>query len=302
MEKGDQRSFFDHLNYDTRMAIYNYMTLPPFSDGNDCKGFILSCRQAQSEMTETAARHLKSYIIDFKGQFKQVTGHDIDISEIPLYEGFNALKCITVTLPIMALENTSFDRLYPLLKRRLDKVTFMFKGDATAAQQIWIMSNSYTAPTSMYTHVKHPKMPWLPKLAEAQLAILRHAKHRYYGHSYYKNQENSAKEINVKTIVMAWDLTNTTAEDAKSRRQLLKGHYYEYSMTEKWRVRCWNKEGVPNSHFPTRYELMGKGGLLGECGLSSETRWTLLGDSYRKLLRPADRKSIGSDGIGKEFS
>ncbi|KAJ4290406.1 hypothetical protein N0V90_010622 [Kalmusia sp. IMI 367209] len=109
-------AFFTKLNYDVRWAIYDhlYEWLPPLAyqrHGNgfaveDCHGLVLSCKQANKEMSEAAARHLKIYLDVFMDDFK--TNLEIDDNEVilfpgtmPLYNGWGALRSITLSIDLV---------------------------------------------------------------------------------------------------------------------------------------------------------------------------------------------------------
>jgi hypothetical protein len=60
LEKQPPKSFFEHLSHDVRLLIYEEIGLPPFT--NDAVGFILTCRQAKSEVEALARTNMRKYL------------------------------------------------------------------------------------------------------------------------------------------------------------------------------------------------------------------------------------------------
>ena len=54
----------------------------------------------------------------------------------------------------------------------------------------------------------------------------------------------------------------------------MEGFKYEYSMTAKKRLKRYseNQQRLPSHNWPIMYELMGKGGIVDECGLENKGR------------------------------
>ncbi|KAI4951788.1 hypothetical protein J4E86_007204 [Alternaria arbusti] len=101
--------FFSLLNRDVRMSIYDFLYgwLPPlpyrkrWQKEEDCRGMMLACKQANLELSEAAARHLKVFFDEFSNDFEQECGHPISLyGNIPLHQGWKALQSVTFTLDI----------------------------------------------------------------------------------------------------------------------------------------------------------------------------------------------------------
>ncbi|KAI4944069.1 hypothetical protein J4E91_008924 [Alternaria rosae] len=101
--------FFTLLNRDVRMSIYGFLYewLPPlpykkrWQKEDDCRGMVLACKQANLELSEAAARHLKVFFDKFSNDFEKECGHPINLyGSIPLHQGWKALQSVTFTLDI----------------------------------------------------------------------------------------------------------------------------------------------------------------------------------------------------------
>ncbi|KAI4909859.1 uncharacterized protein J4E92_010475 [Alternaria infectoria] len=100
--------FFTLLNRDVRMSIYDFLYgwLPPLRYKNPRTpgigpGMLLACKQANLELSEAAARHLKKHLDRFSQRFEKYHGHAIKLfGSIPLYQGWEALRTISLTLDI----------------------------------------------------------------------------------------------------------------------------------------------------------------------------------------------------------
>ncbi|KAI4908373.1 hypothetical protein J4E90_008998 [Alternaria incomplexa] len=101
--------FFTLLNRDVRMSIYDFLYgwLSPlpykkrWQKEDDCRGMVLACKQANLELSEAAARHLKVFFDEFSGDFEQECRHPISLhGSVPLHQGWKALHSVTFTLDI----------------------------------------------------------------------------------------------------------------------------------------------------------------------------------------------------------
>jgi hypothetical protein len=106
-----QGPFFNTLNRDVRLVIYDhlYVWLPPLIHKfcfdtpveDDCRGMVLSCKLANIELSQAAARHLKKFFDGFVVDFEKQQGVPIKLaSTIPIYDGWHALKTVTLSLDI----------------------------------------------------------------------------------------------------------------------------------------------------------------------------------------------------------
>jgi hypothetical protein len=131
----NQSGFFSTLNQDVRYLIYQYMDLPPFGDGKDNLGFLLSCTRAHTEATDEAARLLQIRINTVQKDFKRKTTYECKISKVPKQSGLGALKEVTVELPFEHIANRKLrpDPFFALTTMHFDRVLFTFKGDTKAA-------------------------------------------------------------------------------------------------------------------------------------------------------------------------
>ena len=78
------RAYEDILNYDVRMLIYSFLPLPPMWLGTNCSGIILSCKAANREVREAAARQVNASFQQFRTDLKRVTGLEAQVSDVPL--------------------------------------------------------------------------------------------------------------------------------------------------------------------------------------------------------------------------
>jgi hypothetical protein len=58
------QSFFKHLPYDVRQAIYDYIDTPPLPATSESFGLYLSCWQGKQEMDHAAATRLRKCLVD----------------------------------------------------------------------------------------------------------------------------------------------------------------------------------------------------------------------------------------------
>jgi len=96
-------SFFERLSYDIRAVIYSYLEpdqFPPFSPRFQELGFLLSCRQAKTELEEVAFLRLEAFLERFRraAPFPMVVKSDIE-----------NLRCVTVELPFGAFSGAGWD-------------------------------------------------------------------------------------------------------------------------------------------------------------------------------------------------
>lgn len=129
-------SFFEHLNYDVRQIIYQYMEdhLPPVSHSLEYVGFALSCKQAFREVRQPAVKGLHRFLEGFQNSFERYAATSIKvIPDIQPYDTFSSIQHITICIP-PSLVISSFDMqldravvaLRPILSGYFRKVTFLF--------------------------------------------------------------------------------------------------------------------------------------------------------------------------------
>ncbi|KAF2246117.1 hypothetical protein BU26DRAFT_553069 [Trematosphaeria pertusa] len=283
--------FFEYLNYDVRMLIYMHMRLPPWSNGSHWKGFILSCRQAHLEASESAGRRLKAALIAFTNNLEGV-----QVPNIPIGEGFKALKELTLQSSVNYMPLSEFERLSPLLNLYLDKITYVFKGDEVAARKVIEpprLQHEVTAALtdSIYGGLASRRMPWLRSMALDLRTVA------------VWISTDAEKAIHTKQIAIAWDLLPEDSERmTRLRRPTLQGSERTYPI---WDFDQW---GVSEENLQEelrkvkKYELSGKDGLLGECGLRSDYRWVLRpGENVRSLWLYTPTRKISSQGIGQDI-
>lgn len=160
--------FFAKLNGDVRLVVYDYLygSLPPLlaqkSEQQDCQGLVLSCKRANVELLEVAARHLKAWMNDFLTSLEETYERPFTLyQEITFRDGWKALRSIVIktdvrliygedvtfydfldwsSLPMIdqnhsscycldiEVDEDSFDEivLQDLLRKPFDKVTLLF--------------------------------------------------------------------------------------------------------------------------------------------------------------------------------
>ncbi|KAJ4355548.1 uncharacterized protein N0V89_003566 [Didymosphaeria variabile] len=98
--------FFNKLNADVRMIVYEYLHgwLPPLASKSvqrDCRGLILSCKQANMELSEAAARHLKLWMKNFSKDLEEKHERPVTLYKaIPLHDGWQALRSIVLKIDV----------------------------------------------------------------------------------------------------------------------------------------------------------------------------------------------------------
>ncbi|KAF2246111.1 hypothetical protein BU26DRAFT_61872 [Trematosphaeria pertusa] len=314
VESKPPQAYAGFLNYDIRVMIYEYMDLMPLAGGEEWKGLLLSCKDASEEMNEVAAKRLKKFLALFPEKYKAglpkrlAANYTMEISVVPLLPEWNALTAVTILLPPAALGRERFEHLHPLLSLYLDKLTVLSKSDiATARKSL----RSYVFPEfeniySSMTAITNRSMPWLRYVADAlmklYLNILHHSDEKF---RLYVGRTCQLRPIRVKTVVIAWDFRGDKAKEleerARGRRRLMQGRKYEYAENTKNKARSHYKLGR-DYEFSYRYDLMGMGGLMGEAGIVSKSRWAH-NEPYHplQLLQTVKTKPISSDGIGQEW-
>jgi hypothetical protein len=295
-------AFFDRLNYDIRITIYGYVDLPPpLSYGRWHRGFVLSCKQAHAEAAEATARQLRTYLLEFQVRINTITGFDCLILEMPLYNGFEALKTLVFELPIAAMDNFEVKKFEPVLKKRFTKVVFLFKGCPDAARKsitTEIENHVDWEMLSRHGIVRNTTSPWI------------HRAHMIVWDIARKLQQCMVLALYTKRISIAWDLRSAseTMVDTPHRRPLLTGFQHEYAAIEKKELRKFDRYRIDSYFFPARFELNGLANLVGECGMMSEERWRLLHCEALSNLWETKywvelpcRTPIESEGIGREY-
>jgi hypothetical protein len=149
--------FYTKLNTDVRMAIYDHLYghLPSLArkcKTHDIPGMVLSCRQAnlvssrkngsllnsglthsQQELSQAAARHLKLFLEGFSTDFEKKYQHGIRLHDaIPLYDGWKALKSIT-----LAIDTAYFTDNFDHGKRTSVQCGFDAYGPQSSGLSVW---------------------------------------------------------------------------------------------------------------------------------------------------------------------
>ncbi|KAL1604966.1 hypothetical protein SLS60_004507 [Paraconiothyrium brasiliense] len=98
--------FFNKLNLDVRMIVYEYLNgrLPPLASKfvqRDCRGLVLSCKRANLELSEAAARHLKLWMKDFTNDLEERHERPVTLYKpIPLHDGWQAIRSIVLKIDV----------------------------------------------------------------------------------------------------------------------------------------------------------------------------------------------------------
>ncbi|KAL1593881.1 hypothetical protein SLS60_010614 [Paraconiothyrium brasiliense] len=131
-----QPSLFEHLNYDVRQIIYQFMEnhLPPVSHSLKYAGFALSCKQAYAEIRQPAIKGLRRFLEDFQRYFQRYASTPLEvIPDIPLDSPFTSVRCISLRVPsslVISSFDTQLDKavvaLRPILSGHFQKVTLLF--------------------------------------------------------------------------------------------------------------------------------------------------------------------------------
>lgn len=304
---------FNELNIDVRRIIYDYLYrgLSPLSRVgtiSDCRGLVLSCKQAYKELAEAAGRHL---IIFTEGFCSSLAGRYNTIvtlyKPIPIHDGFPALRNILFSLPFSSFNfsgNTD-DYIKPqlidysswknfwapqLFRYSFDRVTFILQdGDrpphATEKEREAIAG-------AIYDQLKAIEFCISPDDDDPR-TINRHTRGRM------QPSNRSSNRSIAKHIGFAWNLVSSSSDSSATsqdcitmtgKKFFLKSHYAPLNLEYE-------------SVWPHSYEVMSTDGLVGEIALVSPWRWS---EGQTTDMRLDDRivvkESIQMIGIGGELS
>ncbi|KAF1954256.1 hypothetical protein CC80DRAFT_494068 [Byssothecium circinans] len=298
------------LTRDIRLVIYHYMEWP-CSDKKDWHGLALSCKDAYDELTSEAV-HLRTVKLNeiAKG-VQQKSGIEIHFSALPDTLNWVIISSVTVTVPAKAMMTIFSNGFEQLLALKLDKLTFMFTGDAATAKTE-LRYDRTDHDGSYLTTTPVPSMPWLYHLRDILTRIA--SQYRYqFGND---DQSQWARTIHSKGImvpciaimakrfVLAWDFCSdrVRAQGMGRQKWLMQGKVVEYKLRESHA----GGEGATDdpSAYPFRWEMMGKGGLLGEAGVfvgDGDYRGFMVNIEFLMCYR-IRRRDIVSKGIGAQWT
>ncbi|KAF2730231.1 hypothetical protein EJ04DRAFT_48435 [Polyplosphaeria fusca] len=310
-------SFFDDTNFDVRMAIYEYMNFRPLSEGNEYHGFVMSCRQAHEETSEAAGRQLAAYFERFAEAYYTSTGLYCTVPKIPIYGGWKELMTVTITLPVEALKGRipalpTLDPEFDVMRKRFDKITFLYTGTVAAARALAPPARQpYPIPQSVILKLATSQSRWLKNVnalfnsvcmqIRSTQIMLRPQNDRTIAFI-----EFTAVHTRVKCVAIAWDFTPPPSRALRTNSRkpgpVLQGFCYNLSQASSKAILDSNKLDKKGDVLPYKYELVGKGGLTGECGLYHDSRFLPLKTEPKDVwhwLREGEK--IRSQGIGKAF-
>lgn len=297
----DQNPLFNKLNFDVRQIIYDYLYggLPPLSlddAQSDCRGLVLSCKQAYAELAKPAKHHFTIFAQEFGEKIKTKFPHRWCVTThipTPIPDGFSALGNITLHLPFSAfnLYNTCFIHSYRpgvllqvgrttwddfwaprLLHRHFDRVTFLAQDSDKSVHETPHARNRVINGMREYTEVlaslisrdwiTHEGNPNAKSTTDSDTIL-----HGIVGGKLLKPSF-------VKHIAFAWNLT-TSSDPSFLDNVNMVGTKFTYSpdyysslhYPEKMRSLPYDKV------WPHRYEVMSADELVGEMGIVSPLRW-----------------------------
>ncbi|KAJ4346921.1 uncharacterized protein N0V89_010854 [Didymosphaeria variabile] len=313
-----QPSFFEHLNYDVRQIIYQFMEnhLPPVSHSLHYAGFALSCKQAYTEIRQPAMKGLRRFLEDFQRNLERYTSTSLKIiPNVSLDSPFTSVRHITLRIP-PSLVTSSFDTqldkavvaLRPILSGRFQKATLLFVDphneypanfktamrvssgfalfrlsqiimDERKVQSSITALSKYVSKLPGYDAV-HPNTTAQPYSADFTGTLL------YEGH-------DLPHPISTTNIQIAWDWR---PEELISTPSTLRGYLHEYSaQAEKHQEPTW----------PQLYVVGSDDKSVGMQGVVCKQRWNV-SESVRVywLLQEHRYKSLRgycwSEGVGKD--
>lgn len=313
-------SFFEHLNYDVRQIIYQYMEdhLPPVSHSAKYMGFALTCKQAYLELRQPAARGLRRFLGNFQRDIEWYAATSIKvIPEIPLHGTFASIRHITIRVPpslVISSFETQLDKavvaLRPILSGYFRRVTFLFVDpvkiySSTFRDRIRVASGFALFRLSQIVTDER-------NLHFSTIALSRYASvlSKYYDMhlpasvqpasavpSYRMTPSNQdmcqPHPISTTDIQIAWDWRG---EETAGMPAILKGCVHQ----------CDNQaNGHSNSMYPKLYVLENDDRSVGMQGLICKQRWSVSEISrVSRLLQNGQGKSPGepcwSKGVGRE--
>jgi hypothetical protein len=313
-----QPSFFEHLNYDVRQLIYQFMEnhLPPVSHSLKYAGFSLSCKQAYNEVHHPALKGLRRFLEDFQRNLDMYTSTSTRIiPDIPFDSTLTSAQHITLRIPaslVMSAFSGQLDKavvaLRPILSGHFQKVTFLFVDpeneypadfktgmrvasgfalfrlaqiimDERKVQSSIKALSRYVSGVSGY-EVVHPTSLAQPYPSDFTGTLL------------YKGT-NLPHPISTADIQIAWDWRPEALIGTPST---LRGYHHEYSAQAQ---RC------PGPTWPQLYVVESDEKSVGMQGVVCKQRWSL-SESVRMywLLQEHRYKSLRgfcwSEGVGTE--
>ncbi|KAJ4293465.1 hypothetical protein N0V90_008748 [Kalmusia sp. IMI 367209] len=278
-------SFFEHLNYDVRQIIYQFMEdhLPPVSHSLKYAGFALSCKQAYTEVRQPAIRGLRRFLDNFQRTLEiYASTSPRIIPDIPLSSSFTHVRHITIRIPA-SLVMSSFDNqldkavvtLRPILSGYFQKVTLLFVDpdneyppnfrtamrvssgfalfriaqiimDERKVQSSIKALTKYVSLLSSY-HDVHPTTSMQPYPRDFTNA------------QFLRKGKNLPYPISTTNIQIAWDWRT---EDAIGKPSVLRGYRHEYE-----------KQAEPT--WPQLYVVESDDKMVGMQGIMSKERWNV---------------------------
>lgn len=316
-----QPSFFEHLNYDVRQIIYQYMEehLPPVSHSLKYSGFALSCKQAYKETQQPAMQGLRQFLKDFQRDLDHYADTSIKvIPNVPLHSTFSSMRHITLRIPpslVIDSFDTQLDKivvaLRPVLSGYLHKVTFLFVDpdneyppnfrsairissrfalfrlaqiimDERKVQSSIKALSKYVSLLSTY-HDVHPSSSVQPARPDFN-----------FTGTFLHQGKDLPHPISTTDIQIAWDWRATGLVDTPST---LRGYRHEYDLG------TFIDQG--ESSYPQLYVVENEDKNVGMQGMISKERWSVP-ESIRAywLLQEQRHKTLKghcwSEGVGKD--
>ncbi|KAF2110295.1 hypothetical protein BDV96DRAFT_667274 [Lophiotrema nucula] len=315
-----QGDFFNKLSRDVRLVIYDhlYPYLPPllhFNKSVDCRGMILSCKQAHQEMVEAAGRHLITFFANFAAEFQKK--HDVSISlhkSIPLYQGFAALRDVTLSVPwscfkfqidsdrrpaVYFLE----DKWGSIIHRHFDKLTLYVHGDNAPPHtteeertrvfrtfKFYLFEFAYIIKSGALDNIDH----WTSEYVEPNLGDFPNRRHYtkmeafHFDLVHWRRAQAKRQEIRyrleeqhgyprlpVRTNHICIAWNLLGPGEMTPQRLTGKKLKYTWQHVDKLRETDMLRLRSYDNVWPHRYEVTGAEGLVGEVGLAHPDRWEL---------------------------
>ena len=313
-------SFFEHLNYDIRQIIYQFMEdhLPPVSHSLEYIGFALSCKQAFREVRQPAVKGLRRFLEDFQRNFERYAATSISvIPDIQLHGTFASVQHMTICVP-PSLVMSSFDMqldktvvaLRPILSGHFRKVTFLFV-DAekeyppnfrtgmriSSAFALFRLSQIIMDERKVQSSIKELSkfISLLSKQHDVHPPTCVQSTRREFDitEALLHDGKDLPKPIRTMDIQIAWDWRE---ESTRRTSATLRGNLHEYTNDALSR---------DQSAYPRLYVLENEDKTAGMQGMVCKERWSI-SESIRMywLLQEQRYKSsrgyCWSEGIGKE--
>lgn len=270
-------SFFERLPYDVRIIIYRYLEpgdLPPLTRGfqSSTSGFILSCRCAKQDMEDIAATQLIRYLANFKTTFEKSTNLVIHISGRPSTNTLAQLRHITVALPFTAFQtllpsarNAVWERevlagLHPLFAQFFDKVHIHICGtdNKPAHETLLDRGRVEVGVHSLLRDITYMIERVNRDETAGQNGVSIDTIFKY---EMGERKTYPTERVNAKRICLSWDLRSDSLYPRPTGTLNGKRH--------RERAENIGEFAVPFFFYQLRDEQR----MVGEMGITSETRW-----------------------------